>query len=163
MMPLPAGVFLSVAVSVAVTASPAALPRLILSLEKGRPGKVTVRIENVSNQPLALDARTYLALLKGTPEGAQAPVYWAEVNAPGLPTASSPMSLAGRTKMSVPLDLRAVLWSPDRSGLTAGHTLSRGVRPGEYELQVQIVDERGAWWRSGGVPIKVLQGGGVSF
>jgi hypothetical protein len=158
------GVFLPLAVSVAVAASPAALPRFVISLEKGRPGKVTVRIENVSHQPLALDARTYLALVKDdTPEGPQVPRYWAEVNAPGLPTASTPMRLAGRKKMSVPLDLRAVLWAPDRTGLSAGHTLARGVRPGEYELQVVIIDERGAWWRSGGVPMKVLQGGGIAF
>ena len=158
------GVFLSLAVSVAVAASPAALPRFVISLEKGRPGKVTVRIENVSHQPLALDGRTYLALVKDdTPEGAQVPLYWAEVNAPGLPTASTPMHLAGRKTLNVSLDLRAVLWAPDRTGLTAGHTLARAVRPGEYELQVQIVDERGAWWRSGGVPIKVLPGGGVTF
>jgi hypothetical protein len=41
-----------------------------------------------------------------------------------------------------------------------GHTLARGVPPGDYALQVQIVDERGAWWRSGEVAITVSRGGG---
>lgn len=161
-MPVPGGVVLSVAVSVALAASPPPLPRLILSLQKGGSGKLTVRVENVSDQPVVLGGRTYLALLSGTPD-AQVPVFWAEVNTETLPTTSRPMRLAAKQKTDVPLDLRAVLWSPDRSGLGAGHTLALGVRPGQYELQVQIVDEREAWWRSGGIPITVSQGGGVTF
>ena len=162
-MPMPAGVVLSVAVSVALAASPPALPRLILSLQKGAPGKLTVRVENVGNQPLVLAGRTYLALSSERSDGAQVPVYWGEVTALALPTTSRPMRLAARQKLDVPLDLRSVLWSPDRSGLGAGHTLARGVRPGDYELHVQIIDEREASWRSGGIPITVSQGGGVTF
>ena len=162
-MPMPAGVVLSVAVSVALAASPPAVPRLILSLQKGGPGKLTVRVENVGNQPLVLAGRTYLALSSARSDGAQVPVYWGEVTALALPTTSRPMRLAARQKLDVPLDLRAVLWSPDRSGLGAGHTLARGVRPGDYELQVRLVDEREAWWQSGGIPITVSQGGGVTF
>ena len=82
-MPMPAGVVLSVAVSVALAASPPALPRLILSLQKGAPGKLTVRVENVGNQPLVLAGRTYLALSSERSDGAQVPVYWGEVTALG--------------------------------------------------------------------------------
>jgi hypothetical protein len=162
-IPTPAGVIVSVAVSVAVAASPPALPRLILSLQKSAPGKLTVRVENVGKQPLVLAGRTYLALTSERSDGVQVPVYWGEVTTLALPTTSRPMRLAARQKLDVPLDLGAVLWSPDRSGLGAGHTLARGVRPGDYEIQVQMVDEREAWWQSGGIPIKVSQGGGVTF
>ena len=112
---------------------------------------------------MVLAARTYFALSSERSDGVQVPVYWAEVTTLALPTTSRPMRLAARQKLDVPLDLRSVLWSPDRSGLGAGHTLARGVRPGDYELQVQMVDEREAWWRSGGIPITVSQGGGVTF
>ena len=162
-MPMPAGVVLSLAVSVALASSPPTLPRLVLSLQKGAPGKLTVRVENVGNQPLVLAGRTYMVLSSARSDGAQVPVYWGEVTALALPTTSRPMRLTARQKLDVPLDLRSVLWSPDRSGLGAGHTLARGVRPGDYELQVRLVDEREAWWQSGGIPITVSQGGGVTF
>lgn len=142
--------------------SPPASPRLILSVEKGTRGTITVQVENVSEQAMALAARTYLALSKVTAEDAQ-PVYWAEVNTSTLPQPSTPLRLAGKQRIEVRLDLRSVLWSPDRSGMTAGHTLARGVPPGEYELQLQIADEGGAWWRSGGLTVKVSPGGGLTF
>lgn len=157
-MPMTLGVVLLLS---AVAASPSASPRVILSLEKGTRGTITISVENVSDQPMALGARTYLALSRVTAEGAQQPMYWAEVNSSRLPQPSIPLRLAGRQKIAVPLDLRSVLWSSDRSGMTAGHTLARGVPPGEYELQLQIADERGAWWRSGGLTVKVSQGGGL--
>src|ERR1700704_6467523 len=144
----------------AVAASPTASPRLILSIEKGTQGAITIKVENVSSQPMALGPRTYLALSRVPADGGQEPMYWAEVNAPRLPQPSTPMSLAGKQRIEVRVDLRSVLWSPDRSGMTAGHTLARGVPPGEYELQLQMTDERGAWWRSGGLKLKVSPGGG---
>jgi len=147
----------------AVAASPSASPRVVLTLAKGTRGVITARVENVSDQPMALEARTYLSLSRVTAQGAQEPMYWAEVNLPRLPQPSLPLRLAGKQRMEVPLDLRSVLWSPDRSGMTAGHTLARGVLPGEYELQLQMTDERGAWWRSGGLTVKVSSGGGLTF
>jgi hypothetical protein len=150
-------------VSSAVAASPSSSPRVVLSIAKGTRGTITVKVENVSGEPMALAARTYLALARATAEGAQEPLYWAEVNSPRLPQPSMPLRLAGKQKMEVPLDLRSVLWSPDRSGMTAGHTLARGVPPGEYELQLQMTDERGASWRSGGLTLKVSPGGGLTF
>jgi hypothetical protein len=146
-----------------VAARPSASPRVVLSLTKGARGAITVKVENVSDQPIALEARTYLSLSRVTAEGAQEPMYWAEVNAPRLPQPSMPLRLAGKQRMEVPLDLRSVLWSPDRSGMTAGHTLARGVIPGEYEIQLQMIDERGAWWRSGGLTVRVSAGGGLTF
>jgi hypothetical protein len=147
----------------AVAASPSSSPRVVLSVAKGTRGTITVKVENVSGEPMALAARTYLALSRATAEGAQEPLYWAEVNSPRLPQPSTPLRLAGKQKVEVPLDLRSVLWSPDRSGMTAGHTLARGVPPGEYELQLQMTDERGASWRSGGLTLKVSPGGGLTF
>jgi hypothetical protein len=146
-----------------VAASPSASPRVVLSLTKGTRGAITVKVENVSDQPVALEARTYLSLSRVTAQGAQEPMYWAEVNAPRLPQPSMPLRLAGKQRMEVALDLRSVLWSPDRSGMTAGHTLARGVLPGEYEIQLQMTNERGAWWRSGGLTVKVSAGGGLTF
>ena len=147
----------------AVAVSATASPRLILSVAKGSRGTITVKVENVSDQPVALEARTYLTLSRVTAEGAQEPMYWAEVNAPRLPQPSLPLRLAGKQGMEMPLDLRSVLWSPDRSGMTAGHTLARGVLPGAYDLQLQVTNERGAWWRSGGLTVKVSAGGGLTF
>ena len=147
----------------AAAASPSASPRVVLSVAKSTRGTITVKVENVSDQPVALEARTYLTLARVTPEGAQEPMYWAEVNLPRFPQPSLPLRLAGKQRMEVPLDLRSILWSPDRSGMTAGHTLARGVLPGEYELQLQVINERGAWWRSGGLTVKVSAGGGLTF
>jgi len=145
-----------------VAASPSASPRVVLSLAKGTRGTITVKVENVSGQTMTLAARTYLVLSRVTAEGGREPMYWAEVNSSTLPQPSLPLRLAGRQTIEARLDLRAVLWSPDRSGMSAGHTLARGVPPGEYELQLQITDERAAWWRSGGLTVKVSQGGGVT-
>ena len=146
-----------------MAARPSASPRILLSLAKGTRGAITVKVENVSDQPIALEARTYLSLSRVTAEGAQEPMYWAEVSAPRLPQPSLPLRLAGKQRVEVPLDVRSVLWSPDRSGMTAGHTLARGVLPGEYELLLQVTNERGAWWRSGGLTVKVSASGGLTF
>jgi hypothetical protein len=145
----------------AVASPPPVVPRLVVSLREASAAKVTVRVENAGDQPLVLGARTYLVLWKGA-EGADSPAYWAEVDTPKLPTPSMPMRLAARHTVDVPLDLRSLLWSPDRSGVGPGHTLARAVAPGEYELQVRIVDEREAWWRSGEISIRVSRGGGVT-
>jgi hypothetical protein len=147
----------------AVAASPSSSPRVVLSIAKGTRGTITVKVENVSGEPMALAARTYLALSRATAEGAQEPLYWAEVDSPRLPQPSTPLRLAGKQKVEVLLDLRSVLWSQDRSGMTAGLTLARGVPPGEYELQLQMTDEREASWRSGGLTLKVSPGGGLTF
>lgn len=147
----------------ALVAGPEALPRIVLSLQKSVPGKVVVNVENVSPQPLVLAARTYLVLL-GTPsETPQAPRYWGEVKVVGLPSSLAPMALTGRQRVQLSLDPSSLLWASDRSSISTGRPLAHAVPAGEYELQVQIVDERGAWWRSGGVPIKVSRGGGVTF
>ena len=152
---------LALVLAFAAASPPPVVPRLIVSLREAIDAKVTVRIENASDQPLALAARTYVVLVKG-PQDADVPAYWAEVDTPKLPTPSTPMRLAPRRTVDVALDLRSLLWSPDRSGVGPWHTLARAVPPGEYELQVRIVDEREAWWRSGDISIKVSRGGGVT-
>ena len=144
-------------------AAPEVLPRLVLSLQKGVLGKVAVDVENVSPRPLVLGARTYLVLLDPPSDSPQAPRYWAELRVVGLPSSSAPMEMTGRQRVRLSLDPGSVVWASDRSGMSAGRPLARAVPPGEYELQVQIVDERGAWWRSSGVPVKVSRGGGLTF
>ena len=139
------------------------VPRLVLSLHKAASGDLALDVENAGAQPLVLPARTYLVLLDPDTGAAQAPRYWAELKAPGLPSSSTPLKMTGRQRVRLTLDLGALLWTPDRSGMSAGLSLGRAVRPGEYELQVQIVDERDVWWRSSGVPVRVSRGGGLTF
>jgi hypothetical protein len=144
-------------------AGPEPVPRLVLSLQKAALGKVAVDIENVSPRPLALDGRTYLVLLDAPSDSPQAPRYWAELRVVGLPSSSARMEMTGRQRVRLSLDPGSAVWAPDRSGMSAGRSLARAVRPGEYELQIQIVDERGAWWRSSGVSVRVSRGGGLTF
>jgi len=144
-------------------AAPELVPRLVLSLQKAALGKVTVDVENVSPRPLVLDARTYLVLLDSPSDRPQAPRYWAELKVAGLPSSSAPMEMTGRQRVRLSLDPGSVVWAPDRTGLSAGRPLARAVPPGEYELQIQIVDARDAWWRSSGVAVKVSRGGGLTF
>ena len=139
------------------------VPRLVLSLQKPTLGNLAVDVENVGARPVVLAAHTYLVLLDAPADRPQAPRYWAELKMTGLPTVSAPMEMTGRQRVRLLLDPDSVVWAPDRSGISAGHPLARAVPPGEYELQVQIVDERGAWWRSNGVPVRVSRGGGLTF
>jgi len=150
---------LSLVLAFAAASPSPPLPRFVLSLREASAASFTVKVENAGDQPLVLGARTYLVLTRGGP-GPDAPAYWAEIATSKLPTPSTPMRLAARQAVDVPLDLGSLSWSPDRLG-GAGHTLARAVPPGEYEVQVRIVDERGAWWTSGGIAIKVSRGGGV--
>jgi len=138
-------------------------PRLVLSLHKATSGKLDLDVENAGAQPLVLAGRTYLVLLDPETGSAQAPRYWAEMKTRGLPSSSAPMEMTGRQRVRLTLDPVSLTWTPDRSVIGAGHSLARGVRPGEYELQVQIVDEREVWWRSSGVPVKVSRGGALTF
>jgi hypothetical protein len=151
---------LSLALAFAGQSPSPPLPRLIVSLREASAANFTVKVENARDQPLVLGARTYLVLSREGPRP-DAPTYWAEIAMSKLPTPSAPMRLAARQAVDVPLDLRSLSWSPDRLGGGPGHTLARAVPPGEYELQVRIVDERGAWWTSGEIAIKVSRGGGV--
>jgi hypothetical protein len=139
------------------------VPRLVLALHKAPSGKLALEVENAGAQPLVLSARTYLVLLDPDTGGAQAPRYWAEIKTPGLPSSSTPMKMTGRQRVRLTLEVGALMWTPDRSGMSAGHPLARAVPPGEYELQVQIVDERDVWWRSSGVPVRISRGGGLAF
>jgi hypothetical protein len=138
-------------------------PRLVLSLRKPAAGKLAVDIENADPRPVVLTARTYLVLLDAPSDRPQAPRYWAELKVAGLPNVSAPMEMTGRQRVRLSLDPSSASWAEDRSGMSAAHPLARAVPPGDYELQVQIVDERGAWWRSSGVPVRVSRGGGLTY
>jgi len=146
-----------------VGAPPQPVPRLVFSLQKAAPGKFSIDVENISPQPLVLAGRAYLVLLDAPGDRPQAPQYWADLKVAGLPTSSSPMQMTGRQRLRLSLDPGSAVWSEDRSGFSADHPLARAVPPGEYELQVQIVDEREAWWRSNGVTVKVSRGGGLAY
>jgi hypothetical protein len=122
-----------------------------------------VNVENMDPRPLVLAAHTYLVLLDAPGDSPQAPRYWAELKVAGLPTPSAPLEMTGRQRVRLSLEPGSVVWAPDRTGIGAGHPLARAVPPGEYELQVQIVDERGAWWRSTGLPVRVSRGGSFAF
>src|SRR5258707_14594640 len=87
----------------AVAASPSASPRVVLSVVKSTRGAITVKVENVSEQPVALEARTYLTLPRGTAEGAQEPMYWAEVDAPRLPQPAPARRPAGKKRGGGPV------------------------------------------------------------
>jgi hypothetical protein len=146
----------------AIAAPPEAVPRIVISMQKGDGAKLVVEVENASPERLVLAARTYVVLLDPS-DGPQAPRYWGEVKATALPSASAPMELAGRKRLRLSLDPTAVQWAPDRTGLSPSRPLARAVPPGEYELQVQIIDERGAAWPSSGIKVKVSRGGGLGF
>ena len=45
----------------------------------------------------------------------------------------------------------------------AQQPLGRVVLPGDYELQLQVVDETGMWWRSEELPATVSAAGGLTF
>jgi hypothetical protein len=144
-------------------AAPEAVPRIVLLLQKPALGKVAVDVENAGSRPLVLAARTYLVLLDAPSDRPQAPRYWAELNVPGLPSSAAPMKMTARQRVRLPLDPGGASWAPDRTGISPGHSLAHAVPPGAYELQVQIVDERGAWWVSSGLPVTVSRGGGLTY
>jgi hypothetical protein len=137
-------------------------PRMVVSLSKGTARKVLVRIENVNSESLALSATTYLALLKPDAPDQHMPLYWAKVQDPGVPN-RSPLMLMGLKSSTVQLDPRSLSWSRDRTGLSLEQPIGRIVAPGDYELQVQIVDEKERWWRSGELLVKVSPKGDVRF
>jgi hypothetical protein len=144
--------------------APEPVPRLVLTLQKPSPGKLVVNVENMGPRRLVLAAQTYLVLMDAPGgDSPQEPRYWAELKMAGLPTLSAPLEMTGRQRVRLSLDFGSAVWAPDRSGIGAGLPLARAVRPGEYELQVQIVDERGALWRSSGLPVRVSRGGSLIF
>src|SRR6266536_3361567 len=145
----------TVLVLASVTASPSSTPRMLVSLRASASGNVDVTIENLSAETLAIRARTYLTLASKQAGVSLEPRHWAEVSAPPLPIPTRPMRLKGRARVALSLDVTDLLWAPDRSGFSVAQPLARGVPPGEYELQLQIVDESGNWWRSAGISVRI--------
>jgi hypothetical protein len=139
-----------------------AAPRIIVSLAKGAGGKVTVRVENAGPQVTALFATTYVTLLKAESPERHRPLYWARLAAHGVPTRSQALRLTRRGTSTAEVDPSSLSWSRDRNGVS-GEPLRRIVPPGDYELQIQIVDEEGQWWRSGELLVSVSSTGELRF
>ncbi len=139
-----------------------AAPRIIVSLAKGTGGKITVRVENAGPHATVLLATTYVALLKAESSERHRPLYWAQLAAHGVPTKSQALRLTGRGTSTVEVDPSSLSWSRDRTGVS-GEPLRRVVLPGDYELQIQIVDEEGQWWRSRELAVSVSTTGELRF
>jgi hypothetical protein len=138
-------------------------PRILVSLGKRSPAAVVVTIENLAPRPLVLPARTYLTLHAAEEGEPGPPRFWAEVTKSPLPTPSHPMRLGPRERIEIALDLGALTWAADRSGLAVAQPVARAAPPGAYELQVQVVDDDDHWWRSSGVPARVARGGALKL
>jgi hypothetical protein len=149
--------------AVAIAAPSSTTPRVVVSVAKSSVGNVALRIENASSQEMRLSATTYVALLKLDAPDQHVPLYWAKVEDPGVPTTARPLKLAGRKTSTVHLDPRSLSWSQDRSGLVPEQPIGRVVPPGDYELQLQIVDGRDHWWRSRELPVTVSANGILRF
>jgi hypothetical protein len=138
-------------------------PRIVVSLARAGGGKITVRVENAGPQVAALSAATYVALLKAEPPERHTPLYWALLAAPGVPTRSHALRLVGRGTSTVEVDPSSLFWSRDRTGVSGEEPFRRVVPPGDYELQVQIVDDEEHWWRSRELPASVSATGELRF
>jgi hypothetical protein len=136
-----------------------AAPRVVVSLAKATGRTVAIRIENAGSQEMALSATTYVALLKPDAPDQHMPLYWAKLEDQGVPTTTRPLRLAGRRSSTAHVDPRSLAWSRDRGGLTLELPIGGVVLPGDYELQVQIVDEQQHWWRSAELPVSVSTNG----
>jgi hypothetical protein len=140
-----------------------AAPRVVVSLAEGTVGTVAIRIENASSQDMVLSATTYVALLKRDSPDQHMPLYWAKVEDQGVPTTARPLKVMGRKSSTAQVDPRSLAWSRDRSGLVPEQPIGRVVVPGDYELQIQIVDEQEHWWRSRELPVTVTANGNLRF
>ena len=150
--------------SVALLGAPLnATPRVVVSVAKGTVGRVAIRIENASSQDMALSATTYVALLKADSPDRHRPLYWAKVEDQGVPTAARPLRVTGRQSSTVHVDPHASLLVSRPLWTRAGTAYRTVVLPGDYELQVQIVDEQEHWWRSGELPVTVSANGNLRF
>ena len=115
------------------------------------------------SQDMILSATTYVALLKLDSPDQHMPLYWAKVEDQGVPATTRPLRLAGQKSSTVHVDPRSLSWSRDRSGLVPEQPIGRVVLPGDYELQIQIVDEQEHWWRSRELPVTVSANGNLRF
>jgi hypothetical protein len=140
-----------------------AAPRVVVSLAKAAGRTVAIRIENASSQEMALSATTYVALLKPDSPDRHMPLYWAKVENQSVPTTAQPLRVSGRESSTAHVDPRFLSWSRDRAGLTPEQPIGRVVLPGDYELQIQIVDEQQHWWRSAELPVTVSANGDLRF
>jgi len=147
-----------------VVASPSPEPtRLVFSIQKGEAGRLVVRVENASPNAVALKAHTYLTLLNDRDEDPQRLSYWALLSVERLPAPAKPMRLGHRKTRLVQLSTGGLLWATDRLAIGGQQPLGRVVLPGDYKLQLQVVDEAGMWWRSGELPATVSAAGGLTF
>ena len=147
----------------AVGATQTQAPRLVVSIEKVAVNELAIQIKNVAPYPLVVSARTYLVLLQATADGSRMPVHWAELKMQGLPGPTAAFHLGPSATSKIRVAPRSLLWAPDRLGMALEQPLARQVPPGEYGLQVQILDEREMWWRSNELPAAITASGGLTL
>ena len=73
------------------------------------------------------------------------------------------MRLGPRKTLRVELSTGGLLWATDRLAIGGQQPLGRVVLPGDYKLQLQVVDEAGMSWLSEELPATVSAAGGLSF
>jgi hypothetical protein len=138
-------------------------PRLVVSIEKVAVNEVAVQIKNVAPYPLVVSARTYLVLLQATADGSRMPMHWAELRLQGLPGPSAGFRLGPNATSKIRVAPQSLAWAHDRFGMAPEQPLARQVPPGDYGLQVQILDEREMWWRSNELPAAITASGGLTL
>lgn len=73
------------------------------------------------------------------------------------------MTLGPRKTHVVQLSTGGLLWAADLLAIGGQQPLGRVVLPGDYKLQLQVVDEAGMWWRSEELTVTVSAAGGLTF
>ncbi len=135
-------------------------PRIVVSLTGSSHDRVAIRIENAASQKITLSATTYLVLLKAEPPERHSELYWAPLEVRGVPTRAQPLRLAGLAESRVEVDPHSLSWSAER-GLSLGRPFRYVVPPGEYEMQIQVLDEEERRWRSGELRVSVSATGSL--
>ncbi len=133
-------------------------PRLVVTLE-AKAGKVSVTVENTTQDVVSIKALTFITLASCGPE--DPPRYWAKVEVQNLPAQTRPMLLGPLAKQRVSLDPAGMLWTEDR--FTPGQAMVRTVLPGEYRLGIEVRNPGGPTWHSAEVPIAVMSDGTPNF
>jgi hypothetical protein len=82
---------------------------------------------------------------------------------PGLPGNAASFRLGSRAASEQRVALASLRWARSRSDMPPQQPLPRLVPPGEYRLQLQLVDEQERWWRSQEIPALVTASGSLEL